>query len=114
MAIVKTMTTGANATGSVQTMMVITGMDADITLTKQQAADVGIFDITATAAKKLIFPTAIAGKVIIVHNRTAATHGVTVTVDDSSGVAVAATKTAILRCTEAGAAEDFVRVTADV
>jgi hypothetical protein len=110
MAIAKTKVAGANAIGNVQNVLKITGMDADITLTSQEAADVGIIDVTATAAKAIILPAVIEGKVIIVKNSTAATHAVTVKVGASgTGVAVAATKTAILRC----GATDIERVTAD-
>lgn len=110
MAIVKTKIAGANAIGNVQNKLVITGMDADITLTSQEAADIGIIDVTATAAKSIILPAAINGKVIIVKNSTSATHGVTVKVGASgTGIAVAAAKTAILMC----GATDIERVTAD-
>jgi len=79
------------------------------TLTAQQAADAGIITITLTAAKDLIFPSAPDGKIIIVSNLTANTHGVTVQIGDSTGVTIAAAKTAILRSN----GTDWVRVTAD-
>lgn len=110
MAIVKTKFAGANAIGNTQNILTITGMDADITLSEQEASDIGIIDVTATAAKSIIFPTAKRGKILIIVNTTAATHAVTVKVGASgTGIAVAAAKTAILRCT----GTDFVRVTAD-
>lgn len=109
MAIVKAKYTGANAVGNDRNMLVITGMDADVALTAQEAADVGILDTTLTAAKSVVFPTAIKGKVLIVKNTTGATHAVTVKVAGQTGIAVAATKVAMLYCD----GTDFVRVTAD-
>lgn len=82
---------------------------ANKTLTAQQAIDVGILEASLDAARDVVFPTAIPGKILVVKNNTGATHAVTVKVSGQTGVAVAATKTAILRCT----GTDFVRVTAD-
>jgi hypothetical protein len=83
---------------------------ADKTLTTQEAQDVGILTATPSANKSVIFPKAIEGKVLIVSNEASATHTLTVKVGaDGTGVAVAAAKSAILRCT----GTDFVRVTAD-
>jgi hypothetical protein len=98
-----------SAISSTFSVMAIGSVTANKTLTAQEAVDHGIFTITVDAARDLIFPTAIEGKVIIVKNETGATHAVTVKVSGQTGIAVAATKTAILRCT----GTDFVRVTAD-
>ena len=82
----------------------------DVTLTPQEAADACILEITPGAAKSIIFPAPIEGKVIFVSNLAAATHAITIKVGASgTGVAIAATKSAILRCD----GTDFVRVTAD-
>jgi len=82
----------------------------DVTLTAQEAQDVGIFIPSAVAAagKALIFPTAITGKVLLVNN-TDADGAMTVKVTGQSGIAIAATKSAVLYCN----GTDFVRVTAD-
>lgn len=82
----------------------------DVTLTSQEGADTGIIEATPTASKSIIFPAAIEGKMVIVHNKADATYTITVKVGASgTGVTVAATKSAILRCS----GTDFVRVTAD-
>jgi hypothetical protein len=82
----------------------------DVTLTAQEAVDVGIFVPSAVAAagKALIFPSAINGKVLFVNN-TDADGALTIKVTGQSGVAIAATKSAILYCN----GTDFVRLTAD-
>lgn len=98
-----------SAINSVKNTLNIPSTGADTTLTAQQAIDAGIVTITLTAAKSLIFPTAIEGLILIVANLTADTHGVTVKVAGQTGVAIAAARTAILRCS----GTDFVRVTAD-
>lgn len=83
---------------------------ADITLTAQEAADNTVFDITASASLNLIFPVGTAqGKVIILRNETGATYTVTPKVSGQTGVAIAAAKTAVLKCN----GTDFERVTAD-
>lgn len=82
----------------------------DVALDTQQAQDVGILVVKPGASKSVIFPKAIEGKILVVVNAAAATHAVTVKVGtDGTGIAVAATKTAILRCT----GTDFARVSAD-
>ena len=98
-----------SAVSSVFSTLSIASTGADTTLTTQQAADATVIDITLTAAKSIIFPKAIPGKVVIIRNLTAATHGVTVKVTGATGIAVAAAKAAVLVCTDT----DFVRVTAD-
>ena len=98
-----------SAVSGVFSTLSIASTGDDTTLTAQQAADATVIDITLTAAKSIIFPSAVEGKIVIVHNKTAATHAVTVKVTGQTGVAIAATKTAILRCD----GTDFVRVTAD-
>ena len=101
-------TTGsANSVSAVNPVLTITGMAGDTTLTAQQAADVGILFTTLTAAKDLIFPTAITGKILHVVN--ASGYAVTIKVAGQTGVAVASAKAAILVCS----GTDFVRVTAD-
>jgi len=83
----------------------------DITLTAQEAADNTIFDITPSANISLIFPAGTAqGKMIIVRDEAGATYSITPKVSGQTGVAIAATKTAILKCN----GTDFERVTADV
>jgi hypothetical protein len=83
---------------------------ANVTLTAQEAADVGILVVSATDGDTdyVAFPAAIEGKVLIVYNADAATD-VIVKVTGQTGVTIGETKHAILRCT----ATDFVRVTAD-
>jgi hypothetical protein len=83
----------------------------DVTLTAQEGIDVGILiaSAVATAGKSIIFPTAIEGKLLVVSNADA-DGAVTVKVGATgTGVAIAAGKSAILRCSST----DFVRVTAD-
>lgn len=81
----------------------------DLALTAQESADTTYLAITLTAAKFVSFTSAPVGKVVIVTNLTAATHAVTVKVAGQTGIAVAATKSAIL----VSNGTDFVRVTAD-
>jgi hypothetical protein len=109
MALSKTISSGTNAIGNVQNVMVITGMADDVTLTAQEAADVGVIDATATASKAIVFPAGIKGKVLVVTNSTSATYAVTVKVSGKTGVAVAAAKSAILYCN----GTDFIRISAD-
>lgn len=80
----------------------------NITLTDQEAADVGILEVTPSAnGKSIIFPKAIEGKILFVANLASATNAVTIKVGTSgTGVSVPANKSAILRCT----GEDFVAV----
>ena len=100
-----------SAVSSTFSVLALGAVAADKTLTTQEAQDVGIVTITPGASIDLIFPKAIEGKLLIVKNDAAATHAVTVQVGAAgTGIAVAATKSAILRCT----GTDFVRVTADV
>jgi hypothetical protein len=84
MALSKTISSGTNAIGNVQNVMVITGMADDVTLTAQEAADVGVIDATATASKAIVFPAGIKGKVLVVTNSTSATYAVTVKVSADS------------------------------
>lgn len=98
-----------SAISSVKSTLDVPSTGDHTTLTTQQAVDAGIITITLTAAKDLIFPTAINGKILIVANLTEATHAVTVKVSGQSGIAVAAAKTAILMCN----GTTFVRLTAD-
>lgn len=98
-----------SAINSVKSTLNIPSTGEHTTLTTQQAADAGIITITLTAAKDLIYPTAINGLILIVANLTADTHGVTVKVTGQSGITVAAAKTAILMCN----GTTFVRLTAD-
>lgn len=81
-----------------------------ITLTAQEAIDVGILKVSATTANSdyVTFPTAITGKVLIVHNADAATD-VIIKVSGQTGVTIGETKCAILYCN----GTDFVRLTAD-
>lgn len=83
----------------------------DITLTDQEAADVGILEVTPSAnSKSIIFPKAIEGKILFVTNLASATNAVTIKVGATgTGVSVPANKSAILRCTN----EDFVAVYID-
>lgn len=99
-----------SAVSSTFSVMNIGALAADKTLTAQEAQDVGIITATPSASKSVIFPKAIEGKIVVVSNGASATYTVTVKVGaDGTGIAVAATKSAILRCT----GTDFVRVTAD-
>jgi hypothetical protein len=98
-----------SAVSSTQSIKTIASTGDDTTLTTQEAVDNGIYEITLTAAKSIIFPTAITGKIVYVKNLTAATHAVTVKVSGQTGVAIAATKAALLYCN----GTDFVRLTAD-
>jgi len=107
MTIAITASGSANAVSAVNPVLTITGMADDTTLTAQQAADVGVLFTTLTAAKDLIFPTAINGKILHVVN--ASGYAVTIKVAGQTGIAVASAKSAILACS----ATDFVRVTAD-
>lgn len=81
------------------------------TLTEQEGADVGILIVTATTADSdyVSFPSAIAGKKLIVVNQDAATD-VIVKVAGKTGITVGEACTAVLMCN----GTDFVRVTADV
>jgi len=80
----------------------------DVTLTNAEAANASIIKITASGtSKSLILPAAIDGKMLIVYN--AGANAVTVKVTGQTGVAIATTKTAILRCNDT----DILRVTAD-
>lgn len=98
-----------SAVSSTFSTLTIALTSVDTTLTKQQAADATVIDITLGAAKAIIFPVAIPGKMVIIRNLTSATHGATVKVSGATGIAVAAAKAAVLVCTDT----DFVRVTAD-
>ena len=98
-----------SAISSTFSVLEVGSITANKTLTKQEAQDVGILTLTVDAARDVVFPSAIEGKILIVKNNTGATHAVTVKVSGQTGVAIAATKTAILRCT----GTDFARVTAD-
>lgn len=81
-----------------------------ITLTAQEAIDVGILIITATTANSdfVAFPTAIEGKVLIVANQDAA-QDVIIKVTGQAGITIGEACTAILVCN----GTTFVRITAD-
>lgn len=82
----------------------------DVTLTAQQAADVGVLIATAVASagKAAIFPSAPNGKILIVRNIDA-DGALTVKITGQTGIVVAAAKSAIL----VSNGTDFVRLTAD-
>lgn len=84
---------------------------SDVDLTTQEAEDAGIIVVSAVGAggKSITLPSAIKGKILVVINKDAA-DAVTVLVDGKAGIAVAATKTAILAIYN----DDVVRVSADV
>ncbi|MDD3414884.1 MAG: hypothetical protein PHY47_12900 [Lachnospiraceae bacterium] len=84
---------------------------ADVTLTDQEAIDACVIEANPSVnSKSIIFPRAIEGKVVFVSNLAAATNTITIKVGAAgTGVTVAATKSAILRCN----GTDFVRVSAD-
>lgn len=83
------------------------GAAADWTLSPSEQGASVITASNSNGAVNAVFPVAQPGKILVAYNATS--YNLVVKVSGQTGITIATTKTAILRCS----ATDFVRVTAD-